>query len=227
MLFGYSGKTKIVGVAKGTGEAEEYWEQWRGLLKDTEIQFSLVRIIMGDAESRRPKFVFVTWLGTSVGVMARSRGGTHKDGIKSVVGQFHIELSTDSTDELELDMVKKALKKAMGADYDMGSNSRSASGKEGNANAATGATVRYTTQQSSIKANAAAAYEGGETVKVSGGIGSLSAAPRSAATVMMAERPVAKYSCIKKSQIRAGFGMDSDKAGILDKGTTFDVYEQR
>eukprot|EP01043_Picozoa_sp_COSAG02_P073944 COSAG02_NODE_14590_length_1256_cov_44.095938_1_plen_224_part_01 len=199
VLFGYSGKTKIVGEAKGTGEAEEFWEQWRGLLKDNEIQFSLVRITMGDAESRRPKFVFVTWLGTSVGVMARSRGGMHKADMKSVMGQFHIELSTDSTDEIELELVKKALKKAMGADYDMGSNSRSASGAEGNADAATGAKVRYTTQQSSIKANAAAAYEGGETVKVSGGIGSLSSPQPAASTVLIAERPVAKYSCIKKS----------------------------
>ena len=117
MLFGYSGKNKIVGEAKGTGEAEEYWQHFLGLLKDSEVQFSLVRITMGDAESRRPKFVFITWLGTSVGVMARSRGGMHKADLKSVMGQFHVEMSTDATDEIALDLVKKKLKKSMGADY--------------------------------------------------------------------------------------------------------------
>ena len=117
VLFGYSGKNKIVGEAKGTGEAEEYWQHFLGLLKDSEVQFSLVRITMGDAESRRPKFVFITWLGTSVGVMARSRGGMHKADLKSVMGQFHVEMSTDATDEIALDLVKKKLKKSMGADY--------------------------------------------------------------------------------------------------------------
>eukprot|EP01047_Picozoa_sp_COSAG01_P116779 COSAG01_NODE_45454_length_409_cov_0.990323_1_plen_89_part_01 len=63
-VFGYSGKNKVAPLSKGTGEADEYWGQWLGQLHDNQIQFSLLRIIMGDSESRRPKFVFVTWLGT-------------------------------------------------------------------------------------------------------------------------------------------------------------------
>ena len=75
----------------------------------------------------------------------------------------------------------------------MGSNSRSASGKEGNADKAAGAEVKYTSQQSSIKANAAAAYEGGHTVKVSGGIGSLGMAAGGDSAVTTYEAPVATY----------------------------------
>ena len=76
----------------------------------------------------------------------------------------------------------------------MGSNSRSASGKEGNADKAAGAEVKYTSQQSSIKANAAAAYEGGHTVKVSGGIGSLGVTTTAAhAVVTTFAAPVATY----------------------------------
>ena len=36
---------------------------------------------------------------------------------------------------------------------------------------------------------------------------------------------IAKYKCIKKSQIRAGFEFDSDKKGILTVGTIIDAYE--
>ena len=69
-----------------------------------------------------------------------------------------------------------------------------------------GAEVKYVTQQSSIKANAAAAYQGGETVKLQGGIDGRVAAPGGAtAAVTTFEAPVARYTCVKKSQARAGF----------------------
>ena len=120
----------------------------------------------------------------------------------------------------------------MGADYDMGSNSRSASGKEGNAGAAMGAEVKYVTQQSSIKANAAAAYQGGETVKLQGGIdgrvakpgGTVATAGTTTTTYVAAE---AQYKVVKKSQARAGFEMDSDKAGVIAVGTVVDALERK
>ena len=36
---------------------------------------------------------------------------------------------------------------------------------------------------------------------------------------------VQRYTCVKKSQVRAGFEMDSDKAGVLKKGEVIDAYE--
>ena len=230
---------------KGTGDAEQYWEEYRRHLSDDQIQFSMVRVVMGDAESRRPKFVFITWLGKATGVMARSRGGMHKADLKKVIGQFHLELATDAKDEIDLLAVKKTIKKGMGADYDMGSNSRSASGKEGNQDT-TIAHVKYATQQSAIKAHAAAAYQGGDTVKIAGNIGSGSVSPASAAAVVTTVSAshsgttlsfgvcggggaavVARYKCVKKSQIRAGFDMTSDKAGVMDIGTVVEATERR
>jgi hypothetical protein len=35
------------------------------------------------------------------------------------------------------------------------------------------------------------------------------------------------YTCCKKSQIRTGFEMDSDKAGVLTKGESIDALEER
>ena len=207
--------------AKGSGEAEAYWEEFRSHLVPNEILYGLVRIVMGDAESRRPKFVFVIWLGRQCSVMQKAPVGMQKGDVKRVIGAIHLEIETDAVDELELASVKKQLKKSMGADYDMGSNSRSASGKEGNADKASGAEVRYETQQSAIKAKAAAAYEGGHTVKVSGGIGSLSPKPASSSAA------VGQYRCVKKSQIRSGFEMDSAKAGVMAVGTELEALELR
>ena len=240
VVFGYTGKqgnSAVAPQAKGTGEAEEYWGSWTSQLKDDQIIFSLLRVTMGDAESRRPKFVFVAWIGADAGVMAKSRGGMHKADVKKVIGQFHLELSADTLEELGLPLVKKTIKKGMGADYDMGSNSRSASGKEGNEGASVGAQVNYTTQQSAIKAKAAAAYDGGHTVVLAGGIdasyqakGALGAAlkgevAQGGASVYVA--PEAVYTCAKKLQVRASFAMDSDKTEILKKGTTVEAAERR
>ena len=58
--------------AKGSGEAEAYWEEFRSHLVPNEILYGLVRIVMGDAESRRPKFVFVIWLGRQCSVMQKA-----------------------------------------------------------------------------------------------------------------------------------------------------------
>ena len=36
-----------------------------------------------------------------------------------------------------------------------------------------------------------------------------------------------RYKCVRRSVIRAGFEMDSDKAGTLEKGTVIEVLEER
>ena len=54
-VLGYEGKERIGPVASGTGEAEAYWDDLLGLLRDDAIMFAFTRVVMGDAESRRPK----------------------------------------------------------------------------------------------------------------------------------------------------------------------------
>jgi hypothetical protein len=219
---------KLTAKVSGTGEAEDYWEEFRSHLSEDEVIFCLLRVVMGDAESRRPKFVFVTWMGEGVGMMKKAKVAIHRGEVAKALGAFHCDFAVDSLGELELAAIKVKLKKAMGADYDMGSNSRSADGKEGNEGSAF-APTKYDSQQSEIKANAAAAYQGGETVKVSGGIGSLgnSAVSHTVTTTVAAPAPAAaaaaaddcppaesldaRYTCVKKAQARAGFEMDSDK----------------
>eukprot|EP01047_Picozoa_sp_COSAG01_P047860 COSAG01_NODE_4611_length_4879_cov_9.632845_2_plen_562_part_00 len=52
---------------------------------------------------------------------------------------------------------------------------------------------------------------------------------RAAAEKMAAEKEpaIAKYKCLKKCQCRVGPALDSEKAGIMQKNTTVDVFEQQ
>ena len=106
-------------------------DDWLATLKDDEVIFSLLKMTMGDRESKRPKFVMVTWIGTSVGVMSKAKAGMHGATVKEFIGQIHNEIQEDEKDLLTFDIIRKKVKSAMGADYDMGSNSRKAGGKGG------------------------------------------------------------------------------------------------
>ena len=46
------------------------------------------------------------------------------------------------------------------------------------------------------------------------------------ATMEPVDEPVAQYTCVKKAQIRAGFAIDSDKAGVLAAGTAVQALER-
>eukprot|EP01051_Picozoa_sp_SAG22_P012814 SAG22_NODE_1367_length_4592_cov_15.327436_6_plen_255_part_01 len=223
------GKEEICPVASGEGEADDYWDDLLGMMKDDATIFALARIVMGDAESHRPKFCFITWLGASCGMMQKARVGMHKGDVKKVIGAFHCEMQVDAKDELALPDVKVKLKKSMGADYDMGSNSRGADGAQGNAGSAF-APTEYKSQQSEIKKKAAAAYDGGDRVKVSGGIASLGAAGQSQGHAVhmvqqAAETVVGQYTCVKKSQCRLGFEMDSEKASVISVGQQIEALQ--
>jgi hypothetical protein len=64
--------------------------------------------------------------------------------------QIHCELVADDKELITFDELRKKVKSAMGADYDMGSNSRESGGA--------GKSRGYKSQQSDIKAKAKAAY---------------------------------------------------------------------
>lgn len=129
-------------------------EEWHAALSEDDVQFSLVKMTMGDRESKRPKFVLVSWIGANVGVMKKAKVSIHKASVKEFVGQIHCELTADDKDSITFDILRTKIKSAMGADYDMGSNSRESGGK--------GKAAGYTSQQSDIKAKAKAAYQSAE-----------------------------------------------------------------
>jgi len=68
------------------------------------------------------KFVFVCYVGPSVGGMAKGRVGAHKGDVKALIGQSHVDIQTDDMDDLSEAAITAKLKKASGANYDLGSN---------------------------------------------------------------------------------------------------------
>lgn len=94
--IGYDGPKKIKMLGSGSGGFDEFRSQLRddscswGYLRFCEHQFALSnssnRLLSGDQESKRVKFVFVVWAGQSVGAMAKSRFVAHKPAVTPVVG---------------------------------------------------------------------------------------------------------------------------------------------
>merc|ERR1712146_602165 len=86
-VFKYEGKQKIVLSTKGTGGLEEL----AGNFGDDEAAFAFLRITTGDEESKRAKFVLVSWCGESVGALARAKMSVHKASVKEICRDFAVE----------------------------------------------------------------------------------------------------------------------------------------
>jgi len=113
VLFAYEGNTKIVLKGKGTGGVKEFAEQ----LTDTECLYGYLRVISGDAESRRTKFVFVSWCGVEVGALKRAKMSVHKADIKKIFKDYAVETHATSREELDEEVLMAKVRKAGGADY--------------------------------------------------------------------------------------------------------------
>jgi hypothetical protein len=88
-----------------------------------QVYYAILRISgTRDQESKTVKFIFITYLGPSVGGMMRGRVGAHKPDIKEMVGQSHVDFQSDDKDDLTEAQLTDMLKKASGANYDLGSN---------------------------------------------------------------------------------------------------------
>ena len=147
-LFGYEGKSKIVLKTCGTGSVYSALDA----LEDEAVSYGLLRITgTRDQESKTVKFVFVCYVGPSVGGMARGRVGAHKGDIKGLVGQSHVDIQTDDKTDLSEDSITTRLKKASGANYDLGSNAGGAyESKAGDIGKSAAARYRELEKQSNI-----------------------------------------------------------------------------
>ena len=92
---------------------------------------------------------YLVYVGPNVGGMAKGRAAAHGGNIKATLGQSHLQISTDDTDEFSEKEVADKIKKAAGANYDLGSNTRSVDGAE----------VKYQTQAGAIGKAAANRYK--------------------------------------------------------------------
>lgn len=117
-MLGYTSGDKLGVQASGEGGISELVPH----LKDNECQYAYVRITTGDQESKRAKFVFISWTGESAGIMRKAKVSVHKANVKSVFRDFAVELQAADADDLEESKVHAIVVKAGGANY-MGQSS--------------------------------------------------------------------------------------------------------
>ncbi|KAF2069887.1 hypothetical protein CYY_008797 [Polysphondylium violaceum] len=111
-VFNFDGKN-IVFNTKGT-------DGLHGLLaalEDDQAQFAYLRSVSGDAESKRAKFSFITWVGESVGALKRAKISVIKASAKKVIQNYGTEFHFTEKDELDETAIMTKIKKAGGADY--------------------------------------------------------------------------------------------------------------
>ncbi|MDP2436304.1 MAG: hypothetical protein Q8P67_11210, partial [archaeon] len=108
--------SSVVFQASGTGGFHEFIDN----ISDSKIQYGLLRLIQGDQESRRVKFVFVRWVGPGCSGILKAKANTLKSTVVAMLGQYHVEIFAEDESELTLERITEKLKAAAGADYDQG-----------------------------------------------------------------------------------------------------------
>jgi len=112
MCLGYEGN-KIVLSGQGEGELSDLTSQFQ----DDQVQYGYAKVITGDSESKRTKFVFISWCGEKVGALKRAKLSVHKASVKTVVKDFAVEVHGETPDEVTQDIIVTKVRKAGGADY--------------------------------------------------------------------------------------------------------------
>jgi len=97
----------------GTGGLEEL----KSSLSEDQVLFGYLRVTSGDAESKRAKFVFISWCGDKVGALKRAKTSVQKADIKKVIKDFTIEFHAETMDEVDETEIMNRVRKAGGADY--------------------------------------------------------------------------------------------------------------
>jgi len=112
----------VIGFASGTklevqGSGEGGVSEMATYFKDDQPMFGYLRVISGDQESKRAKFVFVSWCGGKVGALKRAKVSVQKAEVKKVFRDFAVEIHAEAVDEITEEIVMGKVRKAGGADY--------------------------------------------------------------------------------------------------------------
>ncbi|KAL7712430.1 Coactosin [Entamoeba marina] len=111
---------KVFLETKGKGGLDEV----KAALRDDALQFAYYRTISGDEESRRVKFVFISWAGDNIRKpKLRAVMSILKGDVKSIINNFHVELHATSQEDLDAEEIATKIKKAGGADYSFNTSS--------------------------------------------------------------------------------------------------------
>jgi hypothetical protein len=135
LILGYSDDGKeLVLVSQGKNGINGAKE----CLKEDAISFCYVKCLAVDEESKRTKFILVSYIGSKVKVTQRGKVSTHISVLQNYFNPNHLFVQTSNKDELNKDDLAKALNKNTGShkpkyyDFLDGSDSNNNDSKENN-----------------------------------------------------------------------------------------------
>ena len=118
-VLGYEGR-KLTCVGRGTGGLDASIAAF----VDDKVMYGLLRMIKTDdgGDSKRVKFVMLTWVGESAPAMKKGAVTGHKPAVGELFRGHHVSLHLSERDDLAslANDIESAVTKAGGANYDLG-----------------------------------------------------------------------------------------------------------
>jgi len=112
VLFGYDETGKnVVLHSKG----EDGIHGFKASLAEDKIYFGGFRLTAVDADSRRAKFVYITWVGERVAPLKRAKVSGHKPILVSKLTGIHVEFHATEPRDFDEDIVKDKILASCGA----------------------------------------------------------------------------------------------------------------
>jgi len=119
-LFAYTDNTQKALKLEGKGNGG--LEELKGHLVEDQCLYGYVKFIAGDEESKRTKFLFLTWVGEKVSPLRRARISVHKADVKTIIKNFAVEVHCTTLDEVDEATFMNLITKAGGANYSANTN---------------------------------------------------------------------------------------------------------
>ncbi|KAL6053482.1 Drebrin-like protein-like [Balamuthia mandrillaris] len=111
-LFGYEGESNnLVVVGQGSGGLEEL----KAHLKPDQIFYGLLRVVDTIDGRPYPKFVFINWVGEGVKTVRKALITTHNGAVTRYIGQYHVDVSPSTEEELTLEDIMHRVTSASGS----------------------------------------------------------------------------------------------------------------
>jgi len=113
VVCGYEGGSNLVVIASGSGGLDEL----KQTLADDQVQYGYLRCFIGDKESKRAKFVFISWVGEQVRSLERAKVSVRTANVKQIVQVFDVEVRAEKQEELSEEDILSKIRRVGGADY--------------------------------------------------------------------------------------------------------------
>ena len=87
------------------------------LLGEKDTGFIYIRFQTGDAESKRSKFVLISWCGPKAPIMRKAKMSVHKADVKQIFCNSALEVHATEAGDLDEASILASLIRAGGANY--------------------------------------------------------------------------------------------------------------